>query len=94
MLVFLFSLLMLMHLWFEKTGVLRSLKLCDCRWRSKSGSMNNLRYEFFALRRTSHYKKSSTLVRIMESSLPTPIKSVGDSDTCGNINVNIILILP
>lgn len=49
-----------------KTGVLRSLKHCDCRWKSKSGSMNNLRYELFALRIFS-LSKSSKLVHVMES---------------------------
>jgi len=27
------------------TVVLRSLKLCDCRWRFRSGCMNSLRYK-------------------------------------------------
>lgn len=35
------------------TGVLRLLKLCDCRWKFRSGCMNSLRYEIFPEKRIS-----------------------------------------
>ena len=45
-----------------KTGVLKSLKHCDCRWKSKSNSTNNLRYGFLSLHRSSQHQRSTKLV--------------------------------